>query len=801
MVILRCSIVVLLILVCPNQYSFAGNVTDTLTTEVVQTRADATKSQLHNSVAEHESSDDCSSNENHKNGTNGTGCDDDDDESDDKILGIATITILTILVIVSIVFEKLKEYALEETSRLVVPVVQSAFGELTVLGFITIIVFIMDFKVHVDSSSLLELVVVNTLHRDMSEELEHLTELLHMSVFLVMIMFIIQIGIMVAVASGMGKKWTHFEYQRDRVDGVVNEYRQAKASGCRMRSRSKQLLEELEYHSLRQAFIHPRVGAAFDKCSAPRPAANVKHDFDFSAYLSQGLSVTLCEMVELGLLGWLTLWVVTVFFWSFRYVDGLIEHHVGECPVATTCVLAVSGYLLPLLLWGVSCKLAAAKKQLLPPRHQLYLKQHDIEDPLLDTPHSDSGHDHTLDIPSYLHLSPAKPFFICCKKHKGTRHDNLFWFGPLGVEFLRLFFSVELLLCSSYWGANIALIPMVLSTDCHVPLAYKILLTCVVIPPPIIVLMSFVDVMGDFVLTSFVEEKRDRHKTKEVLLSMKGRKVFRMLKLINAMHHACMRNNLEWFLEDNEHEHDHDDLVAVPLRITRCRKRFKPIPGRHLDWTDRCEGSTSHLQHDIESGEIKLPHVPVYVRSTRLSEMEGRSVYFKFEQSARLDTRTTDLEFQMEEAMETYSSIFDAIDRDGSGSIVHAELIDLMKDLGFATVSAQTVTKLIARLDVDDNGVIDKSEFLAFFRHQMSRQSQESTHQVLHNIFRYLDSDHSGTVSTAEFEKVISKLDNGSLTRDDVEEIVRMADENGDGEISLHELTHLIEDITKGHIM
>ena len=191
----------------------------------------------------------------------------------------------------------------------------------------------------------------------------------------------------------------------------------------------------------------------------------------------------------------------------------------------------------------------------------------------------------------------------------------------------------------------------------------------------------------------------------------------------------------------------------------------------------------------------------MFVRSKRLSEKEGRDVYFSFEQAARLASRTTEQEFQLQEAMEAYSSIFDAIDRDGSGAIVHGELANLMKELGFNRITARFIDKIIARLDVDRNGVIDKSEFLKFFRKKMCLQSQESTHQVVHNIFRYFDTDHSGAISTSEFVDVISKLDNGSLTREDVEEIVRMADKNGDGEICLHELTHLIDDCTKGQIV
>jgi len=83
----------------------------------------------------------------------------------------------------------------------------------------------------------------------------------------------------------------------------------------------------------------------------------------------------------------------------------------------------------------------------------------------------------------------------------------------------------------------------------------------------------------------------------------------------------------------------------------------------------------------------------------------------------------------------------------------------------------------------------------------MDSQTQETMHQMVQNVFKYLDTDNSGSISTAEFAEVIGKLDNGTLTREDIEEIVRMADIDGDGEVSLEELAALVEETAKNHIV
>ena len=713
-----------------------------------------------------------------------------------EILGNYTIGILVVLLGMSIVFEKLKDCALERAPKLAKPVVQSALGELTVLGFISLMVFI------IETSKVIDYVVKATLHKDMTYPLKHLIHKLHMALFLVMVLFIVQIGIMLAVASRKGKKWGKFEAQRGRVDALANDYRQKKASvKCLLDSR----LQELEYHSLRQAFIHPRQGALFDKYSAPKPPPKVNHSFDFAEYLTLGLSHTLCEMVEVGFLGWCTLLLIAVFFWLFRLVDLHISKKGASCPIVTTHVLVLSGYMLPVLLLVVSRKIKAAKRHLMPAKHQSYLGEsgnvEEGSDDNLDPDH--------VDIPSYLHMTRPKPLHCCCfPKHKALRHDRLFWLGSHGVEFLRFFFSVELLLCSAYWGVLWAgLFPTMVNDCADVPVWSKVLLVLVHLPPPIIVLVYFVHVMAEFVLISFVEEKRDNGMIKEVLVTMKTRHVLRILKLMNAMHNATISNKLDGYLQQKqEDEQKHEDAPPKPpsavirLMIRRCPPDFAPVPGRDTDWTDRCAGCTSKLQEAVESGAVQLPATDVYVRSERLSMEEGTDVYFCISQMRQRKRRMTRHQLQVEESMQTYASIFDTIDVNHDGSIGHEELGIVMQKLGFKDVTNSTISILISRLDTDNDGSVDKAEFLKFFESQMSKQTQETTQQMVHNVFKYLDSDNSGSISTTEFMEVISKLDNGALTREDVEEIVRMADSDGNGEISLEELTELVEETAKNEM-
>jgi calmodulin len=65
----------------------------------------------------------------------------------------------------------------------------------------------------------------------------------------------------------------------------------------------------------------------------------------------------------------------------------------------------------------------------------------------------------------------------------------------------------------------------------------------------------------------------------------------------------------------------------------------------------------------------------------------------------------------------------------------------------------------------------------------MSQSVRElDTEQELLNAFRVFDKDNSGTISSDELRNVLKKLGE-DLTDEEVDEMIRLADVNGDGSI------------------
>lgn len=79
------------------------------------------------------------------------------------------------------------------------------------------------------------------------------------------------------------------------------------------------------------------------------------------------------------------------------------------------------------------------------------------------------------------------------------------------------------------------------------------------------------------------------------------------------------RTNIQRLAED----------TTVSLSIDRCPSGFR-LQANHVDWTDKFKGSAGALQIALESRTATLPvgHPGVYIRSTRLSNLQGEDVYF-----------------------------------------------------------------------------------------------------------------------------------------------------------------------------
>lgn len=86
----------------------------------------------------------------------------------------------------------------------------------------------------------------------------------------------------------------------------------------------------------------------------------------------------------------------------------------------------------------------------------------------------------------------------------------------------------------------------------------------------------------------------------------------------------------------------------------------------------------------------------------------------------------------------------------------------------------------INEVDADGSGTIDFPEFLTMMARKMNSADSE---EELKEAFRVFDKDGNGFISAAELRHVMTNLGE-KLTDDEVEEMIREADIDGDGQVN-----------------
>lgn len=136
---------------------------------------------------------------------------------------------------------------------------------------------------------------------------------------------------------------------------------------------------------------------------------------------------------------------------------------------------------------------------------------------------------------------------------------------------------------------------------------------------------------------------------------------------------------------------------------------------------------------------------------------------------------------------ENLSKIFKAIDKNGDGKLSKEEIMNGYGEFFGKTLNQEDVELLFDSVDIDKSGFIDYSEFVI----ASMNEKQLLTNEKLAAAFKMFDKDGSGLISAEEIKDVLGFGQNLSL--DSVKEIMRQVDENGDGEISFEEFTHMMK--------
>lgn len=129
--------------------------------------------------------------------------------------------------------------------------------------------------------------------------------------------------------------------------------------------------------------------------------------------------------------------------------------------------------------------------------------------------------------------------------------------------------------------------------------------------------------------------------------------------------------------------------------------------------------------------------------------------------------------------------VFKVLDADGSGAISSEELGQVMRSLG-QSANETELREMIEEVDLDSSGSIDFEEFkMLMVSQQGDRQSR------LKMAFSVFDEDGSGQITKNELQGVMSQF---GLTEQELDEIIKEVDHDGDASIDFKEFCKLVPD-------
>jgi len=140
-----------------------------------------------------------------------------------------------------------------------------------------------------------------------------------------------------------------------------------------------------------------------------------------------------------------------------------------------------------------------------------------------------------------------------------------------------------------------------------------------------------------------------------------------------------------------------------------------------------------------------------------------------------------------EEQISEFKEAFSLFDKDNDGTVTTHELGTVMRSLGQNPTEAE-LKDMINEVDADGNGTIDFPEFLTMMARKMRATDSE---EEIKEAFKVFDKGGNGYISAAELRQVMTSLGE-KLTEKEVDEMIREADIDGDGQINYDEFVKMM---------
>merc|ERR1711988_1791586 len=132
-----------------------------------------------------------------------------------------------------------------------------------------------------------------------------------------------------------------------------------------------------------------------------------------------------------------------------------------------------------------------------------------------------------------------------------------------------------------------------------------------------------------------------------------------------------------------------------------------------------------------------------------------------------------------EEQIEEIREAFNLFDADNSGAIDVRELKAAMRALGFE-VKKEELKKMTSDIDNDGNGSIEFGEFLEMMTGKMG---EKDTREDIEKVFKLFDDDNTNKISFRNLARVAEELGE-NIDDEELQDMINQADRDGDGEIN-----------------
>jgi Ca2+-binding EF-hand superfamily protein len=133
---------------------------------------------------------------------------------------------------------------------------------------------------------------------------------------------------------------------------------------------------------------------------------------------------------------------------------------------------------------------------------------------------------------------------------------------------------------------------------------------------------------------------------------------------------------------------------------------------------------------------------------------------------------------------------FDYFDKNRDGKLSIKEFKSVMQDLGYKTVDKRFIRQMFAEANRKGNGqTLTYNDFVQFLESKLSLTMTKDVNYLslpkvkydIETLFNCYDLDKNGFIEPKELRKVMKRLTGEKLSKQDIEEMINVADKNGDG--------------------